>query len=97
MLLSFFDPGPWTIEELHFTDNQCSWALIQKLIVSGILHKMIVPGIWFIMRPLNVYQQLEHKVMKSPLLELGSHVSLHDANDEINPIVLYIDVGSYVT
>ena len=67
-------------------------ALIQKLIVSGILHKMIVPGIWFIMRPLNVYQQLEHRVMKSPLLELGSHVSLRDANGEINPTVLYIDV-----
>jgi len=30
--------------------------------------------------------------MKSPLLELGSHVSLRDANGEINPTVLYIDV-----
>jgi len=31
------------------------------------------------------------------MLVTGSHVSLRDAHDEINVIVSYIDIGSYVT
>jgi len=31
------------------------------------------------------------------MLDSGSHASLRDAHDEINSIVSYFDIGSYVT
>jgi len=41
-----------------------------------------------------VHHQLHHEYS---MLDSGSHASLRDAHAEINSIVSYLDIGSYVT